>query len=135
MKTNQFVCIIIVLVVSMAFITMGIVVGENNTRDMRIKEMTEDYLSQYAKLAGCKSLGVIDAYEVSQETGCIYDGRRIEQRLFEQNGLEFEDNTFDFFVEETANGVLIFRKVVYEGEQRQPIMQQPVKEVYLYGLM
>lgn len=135
MKTNQFVCMIIVLVVSMAFITMGIVVGENNTRDMRIKELTEDYLNQYAQLAGCKSLGVIDAYAVSQETGSIYDGRRIEKRLFEQNGLEFEENTWDFFIEETANGVLIFKKVVYQGEQRQPIMQQPVKEVYLYGLM
>lgn len=132
-KAKQYVMIGI-LILCMAILTIGIVVGETDSAEMMVKQRTESYLNRLQQATGIRSLGVVDAYAVSQKTGDLYNGPAVDRALFAQNGLEYEANSWDFFLNETEDGVMIFKKVVYTGEQKEPIWQQDVKAVYLYGM-
>lgn len=132
---KQYVAMILFIAVSAIFLTVGIYMGEAQSAEIRRIERTIAILDRLEKTTGYKSLGVIDAYAVSQETGCIYDGKAIDERLFAQAGIEYSDNSFDFFIDETDDEVQIFKKIVYKGEQREPILQQEIEAIYLYGML
>ena len=124
------------IVLSAIFLTVGIIVGENQSQEIAMIQRTEAYLNNLCQMTGYKSMGVIDGYAVSQETGCLYNGRAIDERLFEQNGMAYTPNQWDFFLTETDDGVMIWKKVIYEGtEVQEPIWQQPVEETYIYGML
>ena len=82
---------------------------------------------------GYESMGVVDIYEVSRRNGSIYDGPAIKRQLYEQSGVEYTENDFDFYFGELEDDVMVFKKVVYEGEVKEPIFEQKIVKVYLYA--
>lgn len=124
------------IVLSAIFLTVGIIVGENQSQEIAMIQRTEAYLNNLCQMTGYKNLGIIDGYAVSQETGCLYNGRAVDERLFEQNGMAYTPNQWDFFISETDDGATIWKKVIYKGDEpHEPILQQEVEAIYLYGML
>ena len=133
MTKKTFVAIISAMV-AFFLIATGIYIGGANAAENERVARVERVLQRTAELSGYESLGIIDAYAVSQRNGKVYDGPAVINELFTRNGLETPDNrwatTFDEF-----DGVLFIKLVVYKGEQTEPIFQQEVDKVYLYGVL
>ena len=132
MTKKEYLFALLFLVVSVTFLVTGVIVGEAQSAEIARIERIEQTINRTAQYFGYESLGVVDCYEVSKRNGNIYDGPAITKELFEQNGLTVPDNTFTtYFCEQ--DGVLIHKLYVFEGERTQPIMQQNIEQIYLYG--
>ena len=133
MKTKTYILGGIILAIFAISLVVGIVIGEQQTAELKMKERVELALERAAEYTGYESLGVVDAYEVSKRNNCIYDGPAIKRELFERNGLETPKNTLDFWFGETDDGVMLYKMVVYSDEAKEPLIREKVEKVYLYG--
>lgn len=132
MKRNFVVIISAMLVFTL--LATAIYIGEANAAENERIARVERVLQRTAELSGYESLGVVDSYAISQRNGKLYDGPAIRAELFGRAGLEEPDNCWPFTFD-TFDGVTFIKLVVYKGEQTEPIFQQEVEKVYLYGLL
>lgn len=133
MKTKTYILGGLVLAVCVMLLTIGIIVGERQSAEAARIQRIERQLDRVAEYMGYESMGVVDIYEVSRRNGSIYDGPAIQRYLYEHNGLVYTDNDFDFYFGEIEDDVMVFKKVVYEGEVKEPIFEQKIVKVYLYA--
>lgn len=130
-KENVFV--VIMAIIALVLICVGIGIGEMESTRIGKIERAEDVLSRTARQTGAISLGVIDGYAVSSRNGKSYDGPAIRAELFKQNGRDVPENCWAFGIGE-HDGVYLVRLVTYKGQQREPVWQQEVDKVYVYGV-
>ena len=133
MKTKHYILGGLLLAVCVTLLTFGIIVGERQSAEAARIQRIERELDRVAEYMGYESMGVVDIYEVSRRNGSIYDGPAVQRYLYEQNGLEYTDNDFDFYFGEIEDDVMVIKKVVYEGEKKEPIFEQKIVKVYLYA--
>ena len=134
MKRKEYLFALLFLVAIVTFLVTGVIVGEAQSAEIARIERIEQTINRTAQYFGYESLGVVDCYEVSKRNGNIYDGPAITKELFEQNGLSVPDNTFTTYFCE-RDGIMIHKMYVFEGERKltQPVMQQKIDKIYLYG--
>lgn len=133
MKKEYFIVVVSAMVV-VVLLTVGIYVGKAKAAELERIGRVERALNRTAELSGCESLGVIDGYAVSQRNGKVYDGPAIRDELFGRAGLEAPENCWAFTLD-TMEGITLIRLVVYKGEITEPVLQQEVEKVYLYGVL
>ena len=132
MKNANTVIIVAAIAVIILF-TIGVGIGESlNNKFARI-ERVEEILDETARHCGYISLGVIDGTTISRKNGYMYDGPGIRAELFKRFGLEVPENYWTFELGE-KEGIHLIRFVVYKGEQREPVTEQEVDRVYIYGV-
>ena len=130
---REYTIVLITLIASIILMGVGICVGENQTARIESIERVEDMLDRTAEHIGAISLGVIDGYAISKRNGYVYDGPAIREELFGRAGLEVPENSWAFDLGE-REGIYLVRFVTYKGPMRQPITEQTVDQVYLYGV-
>ena len=133
MKTKHYILVGLFLAVCVMLLTIGVISGERQSAEIARIQRIEKQLDRLAEYMGYESMGVIDIYEVSKRNGSIYDGPAINRQLYEQIGAEYTENDCDFYFGELEDDVMIFKKVVYEGEKKEPIFEQKIVKVYLYA--
>lgn len=133
MKTKTYILGGIILAVCVMLLTIGVIEGERQSAEIARIQRIEKQLNRIAEYMGYESMGVVDIYEVSRRNGSIYDGPAIKRQLYEQSGAEYTENDFDFYFGEIEDDVMVFKKVVYEGEVKEPIFEQKIVKVYLYA--
>lgn len=132
MKNPNTVIIVAAIAVIILF-TIGVSIGESlNNKFARI-ERVEDILDETARQCGYISLGVIDGTAISKKNGYTYDGPGIRAELFKRFGLEVPENYWAFELGE-KEGIHLIRFVVYKGEQQEPVTEQEVDRIYIYGV-
>lgn len=131
MKKNVLVILSATLVI---ILLTAICIGGANAAERAKIERVERVLERTAEQSGYESLGVIDAYAISQRNGKTYDGPAVRAELFKRAGLEVPENCWAFTVG-TLDGIMLIQLVVYEGEQKKPIFDQKVEKTYLYGVL
>lgn len=132
MKMENAIVVIAAFLVLAVFTTV-IWIGEANSAERARIKRVEEALEKTAKTTGYESLGVIDGYTISKENGCIYSGPAIKAELARRAGIDLNNSWSFTFGEES--GIELLRLVVYEGEQKEPIFQQNVERIYIYGLI
>ena len=132
MKKNVLVILSATLVIIL--LATAICIGEANAAEREKIDRVERVLKRTAELSGYESLGVIDAYAISQRNGKTYDGPAVRAELFKRAGLEVPENCWAFTAD-TLDGIMLVKLVVYEGEQKEPIFDQKVEKTYLYGVL
>ena len=120
--------------VAIVLIATGIFVGEAQASERERIARIERVLSKTAERSGYTSLGVIDAYAVSKETGYVYNGPAVRAALFERIGLKSPENCW-VFTFDTFDGAAFMKLVVYKGATKEPIFEQEVEKVYLYAVI
>lgn len=133
MKTKTYILGGLFLAVCVMLLTIGVIEGERQSAEIARIQRIERQLDRLAEYMGYESMGVVDIYEVSRRNGSIYDGPAVQHYLYEQNGLEYTENDFDFYFGELEDDVMVFKKVVYEGEVKEPIFEQKIEKIYLYA--
>lgn len=131
---KEFFVVIISAMVAFTFVVTGMYIGGARAAENERISRVEVILSRMAELSGYESLGIIDSYAISQRNGKLYDGPAIRAELFGRKGLEEPENCWPFTFD-TVEGITLIKLVVYKGEQTEPIFQQEIEKVYLYGLM
>lgn len=126
--------VLFMAIAAIALLATGIFIGEAQSAELERIDRIEDTLDRIAEQCGYINLGVIDAYAVSKENGYVYDGPAVRAALFERAGLESPENCWAFGLDE-YDGAYLLKLVVYKGEQQEPIWQQEVDQVYLYGIV
>lgn len=126
--------VVISAMVVILLIATGIYIGEANAAELERISRVEGILNRTAGLSGYESLGVIDGYAISQRNGKTYDGPAIRDELFGRAGMEAPDNCWAFTLD-TVDGITLIKLVVYKGEITEPIFDQEVEKVYLYGVL
>lgn len=133
MKTKTYILGGLFLALCVMLLTIGVIAGERQSAEIARIQRIEKQLDRLAEYMGYESMGVVDIYEVSRRNGSIYDGPAIKRQLYEQSGVEYTENDFDFYFGELEDDVMVFKKVVYEGEVKEPIFEQKIVKVYLYA--
>lgn len=132
MKRENAIVVIAAFLVLAVFTTV-IWIGEANSAEQARIKRVEEALEKTAKTTGYESLGVIDGYAISKANGSIYSGPAIHAELARRAGIDLRNSWSFTFGEES--GIELLRLVVYEGEQKEPIFQQNVERIYIYGLI
>lgn len=123
--------IIIMAVIVLAAFTAVIWISEAQSSEQARVQRVEEQLKSVASVTGYESLGVIDGYAISKENGMLYDGPAIKAELAKRAGRNLDNSwTFTFGEEQ---GIMLLRLVVYEGEMTEPVFDQKVEKVYIYG--
>lgn len=131
---NQNTVVVVMAIVVIVLFTIGISIGESINNKLARIERVEDILEDTAKQAGYVNLGVIDGSAISKRNGGYrYNGPAIRAELFKQFGLEVPKNSCAFELGE-QEGILLVSLVVYKGEWQEPITEQEIEEVYIYGV-
>ena len=128
---KEYAFVIIMVVIVLAAFTAVIWVSEAHSAEQARIQRVEEQLKSVASVTGYESLGVIDGYAISKENGMLYDGPAIKAELAKRAGRNLDNSwTFTFGEEQ---GVMLMRLVVYEGEITEPIFDQKVSKIYIYG--
>lgn len=131
-RENKFT--VVAAIVAIVLMMTGIFIGETKQAELEKIGRVERILNRTAELSGYKSLGVIDAYAISQRNGYTYDGPAVRAALFERAGMESPENcwvwTFDTF-----DGVTFMKIDVYNDDDTRPVTQREVIKTYLYGVI
>lgn len=126
--------VLVMAIVAIGLLATGIFIEEAQSAELDRIDRIEQTLDRIAEQCGYENLGVIDAYAVSKETGYMYNGPAVRAALFERASLEAPENCWAFGLDE-YEGAYLVKLVVYKGEQKEPIWQQEVDQVYLYGVL
>ena len=70
-RENKFT--VVAAIVAIVLVMAGIFIGETKQAELEKIGRVERILNRTAELSGYKSLGVIDAYAISQRNGYTYD--------------------------------------------------------------
>ena len=132
MTKKEYLFALLFLVVGAAILVTGIIAGEAQSEEIARMERIERTINRTAEYFGYESMGIIDVYEISKRNGNIYDGPAVTKELFDRKNMEVPDNTFTVHFTD-IDGVIVHKLYVFEGERKQPIMQQQIKQIYLYG--
>ena len=128
---REYAFVIIMAVIVLAAFTAVIWISEAQSSEQARVQRVEEQLKSVASVTGYESLGVIDGYSISKANGCIYDGPAIQAELAKRAGRDLSNSwTFTFGEEQ---GVMLMRLVVYEGEKTEPVFDQKVSKIYIYG--
>ena len=120
-------------IIVLTIMVFGICIGEIKSAELERICRVEEVLEETAGRAGYVNLGVIDGYAISRRNGKSYDGPAIRDELFGRVGLEVPENSWAFTAGE-VDGVGLIRFVTYKGEMKEPITEQEVDQIYLYGV-
>lgn len=131
-KENIFV--VVMAAIAIIVLTVAVCIGEAKSAELEKISRVEQVLDRTAKLSGYESLGVIDAYAVSKETGYVYNGPAVKEALFSRIGLEVPESYWVFTIEE-FDGIALMKMVVYRDDDPRPLLQRDVEQVYLYGVL
>ena len=132
MKRENAIVVILAALFVCVFITV-VYIGETRaTERARINDV-ETALERTAQISGYESLGVIDAYAISKANGSIYNGPAIHAELEKRAGRELNNSWTFTFGEE--RGIQLLRLVVYKGQRTEPVFDQEIEKIYIYGSM
>ena len=130
---KEYTIVLLLAVAAIALMCVGICIGEMQSCKLDRINRVEDILERTAEQSGYVSLGVIDGYAISQRNGYTYDGPAIRDELFRRAGLEVPENSWAFDLGE-QDGIYLVRFVAYKGSPREPVTEQEVDQVYVYGV-
>lgn len=131
METKKIVIAIIAMVVMVGLLITGISYAETKIGEMKERARMEEALEYLSQKTGWINLGTVDAYEISKKSGLMYDGPGILKELFERKGLSVPENHWIFHYD--FDGVTLNKLVVYKGPVTEPVWEQQIDEIYIYG--
>lgn len=125
--------ITIVSILGILVTVVGVSYDVSKIMENKRRARVEEALERVAQETGYESLGTVDAYQVSRDAGYMYSGQAVMKALFERRGEEPPTNYWTWLVDVDFGETVIHKMVVYKGEQTEPIFEQEVDRVYLYG--
>lgn len=133
LQMKKLVLITIVSILVVLGTVAGVSYAESKIIENKRRARVEEALERVAQETGYESLGIVDAYQVSQDAGYAYSGQAVMKALFERRGEEPPTNYWTFLVDVDFGKTTIRKMVVYKGEVTEPIFEQEVDKIYLYG--
>lgn len=130
---KKMVIIAIVLILGVLGTAVGVSYDVSKIMENKRRARVEEALERVAQETGYESLGTVDAYQVSRDAGYVYSGQAVMKALFERRGEEPPTNYWTFLVDVDFGETTIHKMVVYKGEVTEPIFEQEVDKIYLYG--
>lgn len=130
---KKMILIAIVLILGVLGTSVGVSYDVSKIMENKQRARVEEALERVAQETGYESLGTVDAYQVSRDAGHMYSGQAVIKALFERRGEEPPTNYWTWLVDVDFGKTTIHKMVVYKGEPKEPIFEQEVDKIYLYG--